>query len=102
MVFGDINSIARVRLHDLMNFVLSTLPSMFPHLVAAFIAACISVTLSFAMFTTPGLDIVLLRRFGRLFLVSSLVSGFSGDGFRSPSLRLFSSSLASFSISVRY
>ncbi|KAH0885774.1 hypothetical protein HID58_061870, partial [Brassica napus] len=61
MVFGDINSIARVRLHDLMNFVLSTLPSMFPHLVAAFIAACISVTLSFAMFTTPGLDIVLLR-----------------------------------------
>ncbi|KAF3580666.1 hypothetical protein DY000_02033912 [Brassica cretica] len=34
---------------------------MFPHLVAAFIAACISVTLSFTMFITPGLDIVLLR-----------------------------------------
>ncbi|KAF2592713.1 hypothetical protein F2Q70_00043402 [Brassica cretica] len=36
------------------DFVLSTLPSMFPHLVAAFIAVCVSVTLSFAMFVTPG------------------------------------------------
>ncbi|KAH0872943.1 hypothetical protein HID58_070305, partial [Brassica napus] len=34
---------------------------MFPHLVAAFIPACVSVTLSFAMFATPGLDNVLLR-----------------------------------------
>ncbi|KAF3593620.1 hypothetical protein DY000_02020274 [Brassica cretica] len=34
---------------------------MFPHLVAAFIVACVSVTLSFAMFATPGLDNVLLR-----------------------------------------
>ncbi|KAF3524789.1 hypothetical protein F2Q69_00047896 [Brassica cretica] len=36
------------------DFVLSTHPSMFPHLVAAFIAVCVSVTLSFAMFVTPG------------------------------------------------
>ncbi|KAH0844238.1 hypothetical protein HID58_090530 [Brassica napus] len=43
------------------DFVLSTLPSMFPHLVAAFIAACVSVTLPFAMFATSGLDSVLLR-----------------------------------------
>ncbi|KAF2579326.1 hypothetical protein F2Q70_00011405 [Brassica cretica] len=43
------------------DFVLSTLPSMFPHLVAAFIAACVSVTLSFAMFAILGLDCVLLR-----------------------------------------
>ena len=43
------------------DFVLSTLPSMFPHLVAAFIAACVSVTLLFAMYGTPGLDSVLLR-----------------------------------------
>ncbi|KAH0880863.1 hypothetical protein HID58_068257, partial [Brassica napus] len=43
------------------DFVLSTLPFMFPHLVAAFIAACVSVTFSFAMFVTPGLDNVLLR-----------------------------------------
>ncbi|KAH0868720.1 hypothetical protein HID58_075742 [Brassica napus] len=42
------------------DFVLSTLPSMFPHLIAAFIAACVSVTLSFAMLATPGLDSVLL------------------------------------------
>ncbi|KAF2603326.1 hypothetical protein F2Q70_00025097 [Brassica cretica] len=34
---------------------------MFPHLVAAFIAACVSVTLPFAMFGTPGLDSSLLR-----------------------------------------
>ncbi|KAF2568091.1 hypothetical protein F2Q70_00025095 [Brassica cretica] len=60
------------------DFVLSTLPPMFPHLVAAFIAACISVILPFAMFGTPGV------------------------GFRSSSLRLFSSSIASLSISVRY
>ncbi|KAH0868250.1 hypothetical protein HID58_075272 [Brassica napus] len=46
------------RLND---FVLSTLPSMFPHLVATFMAACISVTLPFAMFVTPDLDSVLLR-----------------------------------------
>ncbi|KAH0875485.1 hypothetical protein HID58_072847 [Brassica napus] len=43
------------------DFVLSTLLFMFPHLVAAFIASCVSVTLSFAMFATPGLDNVLLR-----------------------------------------
>ncbi|KAF2552660.1 hypothetical protein F2Q68_00036504 [Brassica cretica] len=43
------------------DFVLSTLPSMFPHLVAVFIAACVSVTLSFAMFATLGLDSVLHR-----------------------------------------
>ncbi|KAF2619409.1 hypothetical protein F2Q68_00038837 [Brassica cretica] len=43
------------------DFVLSTLSSMFPHLVADFIAACISVSLPFAMFATPGLDSVLLR-----------------------------------------
>ncbi|KAF2544773.1 hypothetical protein F2Q70_00021012 [Brassica cretica] len=43
------------------DFVLSTLPSMFPHLVADFIAACFSVTLPFAMFATSGLDSVLLR-----------------------------------------
>ncbi|KAF3549766.1 hypothetical protein DY000_02006401 [Brassica cretica] len=43
------------------DFVLSTFPSMFLHLVAAFIAACVSVTLSFAMFSTSGLDSVLLR-----------------------------------------
>ncbi|KAH0892840.1 hypothetical protein HID58_055269 [Brassica napus] len=66
MSFGDLTSIARGRFHDLMilfcdNFVLSTLPSMFPHLVAAFIAACVSVTLPFAMFATLGLDSVLLR-----------------------------------------
>ncbi|KAF3606080.1 hypothetical protein DY000_02048506 [Brassica cretica] len=42
------------------DFVLSTLPSMSPHLVAAFIAACVSVTLPFAMFATSGLDSVLL------------------------------------------
>ncbi|KAF2542756.1 hypothetical protein F2Q68_00029051 [Brassica cretica] len=59
MVFGDLTSIARGRLHD--DFVLSTLPFMFPYLVAAFIVACVSVTLSFAMFATPGLDNVLLR-----------------------------------------
>ncbi|KAH0879228.1 hypothetical protein HID58_066622, partial [Brassica napus] len=41
-------------------FVLSTLPSMFPHLVAAFFDACVSVTLPFAMFATSGLDSVLL------------------------------------------
>ncbi|KAF3530480.1 hypothetical protein DY000_02043393 [Brassica cretica] len=46
------------RLND---FVLSTLPSMFPHLVATFMAACVSVTLPFAMFATPDLDSVLLR-----------------------------------------
>ncbi|KAH0892928.1 hypothetical protein HID58_055357 [Brassica napus] len=34
---------------------------MFLHLVAAFIAACVSVTLPFAMFSTPGLDSVLFR-----------------------------------------
>ncbi|KAF3490064.1 hypothetical protein F2Q69_00055736 [Brassica cretica] len=34
---------------------------MFSHLVAAFIAACIFVTLPFAMFATLGLDSVLLR-----------------------------------------
>ncbi|KAH0866945.1 hypothetical protein HID58_073967, partial [Brassica napus] len=45
------------------DFVLSTLPSMFPHLVAAFIAARVFVTLPFAMFATPGLDSVLLRVF---------------------------------------
>ncbi|KAH0866883.1 hypothetical protein HID58_073905 [Brassica napus] len=87
------------------DFVLSTLRSMFPHLVAAFIAACVSVILPFAMFATPGLDSVLLQllcKFGRLFLVSSLGSGFSGFGFRSPSHRLSSSSLASLSLSVRY
>ena len=44
----------------------------------------------------------MLCRFGRLFLVSSLGSCFSEVGFRSPSLMLFSSSLASLSISVRY
>ncbi|KAH0892440.1 hypothetical protein HID58_054869, partial [Brassica napus] len=43
------------------DFVLSTLPSMFHRLVAAFIAACVSVTLSFAIFVTPGLDSVLFR-----------------------------------------
>ncbi|KAF2595444.1 hypothetical protein F2Q70_00043756 [Brassica cretica] len=43
------------------DFVLSTLPSMFPHLVAAFIVACVSVTLPFAMFATPDLDSILLR-----------------------------------------
>ncbi|KAF3501824.1 hypothetical protein F2Q69_00044105 [Brassica cretica] len=43
------------------DFVLSTLPFMFPHLVADFIAACVSLTLPFAMFATPGLDSVLLR-----------------------------------------
>ncbi|KAF2531106.1 hypothetical protein F2Q70_00029112 [Brassica cretica] len=43
------------------DFVLSTLPSMFPHLVAAFIASCVFVTLPFAMFATPSLDSVLLR-----------------------------------------
>ncbi|KAH0899468.1 hypothetical protein HID58_049036, partial [Brassica napus] len=48
------------------DFVLSTLPFMFPHLVAAFIAACVSVTFSFAMFATPGLDNVLLRSLGDL------------------------------------
>ncbi|KAF3585195.1 hypothetical protein F2Q69_00030340, partial [Brassica cretica] len=58
------------------DFVLSSLPSMFPHLVAPFIVACVSMTLLFAMFATPGV------------------------GFRSPSLRLFSSALASLSISV--
>ncbi|KAH0876563.1 hypothetical protein HID58_063957, partial [Brassica napus] len=51
--------VSRGRLHG--DFVLSTLPFMFPHLVAAFIVACVSVTLSFAMFATPGLDNVLLR-----------------------------------------
>ncbi|KAF2607022.1 hypothetical protein F2Q68_00043365 [Brassica cretica] len=62
MVFGDMTSIARGRLHDLMiSFCLATLSFMFPHLVAAFIAACVFVTLSFAMFATPGLDNVLLR-----------------------------------------
>ncbi|KAH0903462.1 hypothetical protein HID58_042965, partial [Brassica napus] len=39
------------------DYVLSTLPSMFPHLIAV----CASLTLPFAMFTTPGLDSVLLR-----------------------------------------
>ncbi|KAF3530492.1 hypothetical protein DY000_02041039 [Brassica cretica] len=39
------------------DYVLSTLPSMFPHLIAV----CVSLTLPFAMFTTPGLDSVLLR-----------------------------------------
>ncbi|KAF2560078.1 hypothetical protein F2Q68_00013400 [Brassica cretica] len=34
---------------------------MFPRLVADFIAACVSVTLPFAMFATPGLDSILLR-----------------------------------------
>ncbi|KAL0688531.1 hypothetical protein Bca4012_088208 [Brassica carinata] len=34
---------------------------MFPHLVATFMAACVSVTLPFAMFATPDLDSVLLR-----------------------------------------
>jgi len=34
---------------------------MFPHLVAAFIVACVCVTLPFAMLATPGLDSVLLR-----------------------------------------
>ncbi|KAF3489708.1 hypothetical protein F2Q69_00052118 [Brassica cretica] len=43
------------------DFILSTLPSMFPHLVAAFIASCVFVTLPFAMFATPSLDSVLLR-----------------------------------------
>ncbi|KAH0857917.1 hypothetical protein HID58_086178, partial [Brassica napus] len=43
------------------DFVLSTLPSMFPHLVAAFIIACVSMTLPFAMFGTPDLDSILLR-----------------------------------------
>ncbi|KAF3510207.1 hypothetical protein F2Q69_00004776 [Brassica cretica] len=43
------------------DFVLSILPSMFHRLVAAFIAACVSVTLPFAIFATPGLDSVLLR-----------------------------------------
>ncbi|KAF3487227.1 hypothetical protein F2Q69_00052065 [Brassica cretica] len=57
------------------DFVLSTLRSMFPHLVAAFIAACVSVILPFSMFATPGLVSVLLQ--------------------------LFSSSLASLSLSVR-
>ena len=42
-------------------FVLSTLPSMFPLLIAAFIVACVSLTLPFAMFSTPGSDSVLLR-----------------------------------------
>ncbi|KAH0879696.1 hypothetical protein HID58_067090 [Brassica napus] len=60
------------------DFVLSSLPSMFPHLVAPFIVACVSMTLPFAMFATQGV------------------------GFRSPSLRLFSYALASLSISVRY
>ena len=43
------------------DFVLSTLPSMFPQLITAFIAACVSVTLPFAKFGTPGKDTVLLR-----------------------------------------
>ncbi|KAH0862840.1 hypothetical protein HID58_080051, partial [Brassica napus] len=45
------------------DFVLSTLPAMFFHLVAAFNPSCVSVTLSlsFAMFATLGLDSVLLR-----------------------------------------
>ena len=34
---------------------------MFPHLVAAFIATWVSVTLPFAMFATLGLDSVLLQ-----------------------------------------
>ncbi|WZZ57592.1 hypothetical protein YC2023_057699 [Brassica napus] len=34
---------------------------MFPHIVATFMAACVSVTLPFAMFTIPDLDSVLLR-----------------------------------------
>ncbi|KAF3609312.1 hypothetical protein DY000_02051425 [Brassica cretica] len=46
------------RLND---FVLSTLPSMFLHLIATFMVACVSVTLPFAMFATPNLDSVLLR-----------------------------------------
>ncbi|KAH0869019.1 hypothetical protein HID58_076041, partial [Brassica napus] len=48
------------------DFVLSTLPSMFPHLVTAFIVACVSVTLPFAMFATPDLDSILLRSLGVL------------------------------------
>ncbi|KAF3535264.1 hypothetical protein F2Q69_00019783 [Brassica cretica] len=60
MVFGDLISIVRGRLHDLMISFLSTLPSMFPHLITTSIDACVFVALSFAMFATPGLDSVLL------------------------------------------
>ncbi|KAF3522339.1 hypothetical protein F2Q69_00046456 [Brassica cretica] len=41
-------------------FLVVGLPLIFPSRIA-FIAACVSVTLSFAMFITPSLDIVLLR-----------------------------------------
>ncbi|KAH0891864.1 LOW QUALITY PROTEIN: hypothetical protein HID58_054293, partial [Brassica napus] len=58
MVFDFYSSRTAPRLDD---FVLSTLPSMFPHLVTAFIVACVSVTLPFAMFATPDLDNILLR-----------------------------------------
>ncbi|KAH0856354.1 hypothetical protein HID58_084615 [Brassica napus] len=34
---------------------------MFPHIVATFMAACVYVTLPFAMFATPDLDSVPLR-----------------------------------------
>ncbi|KAF3575450.1 hypothetical protein DY000_02030156 [Brassica cretica] len=53
-----VGSRTATRLND---FVLSILPSMFSHLVATFMAACVSVTLPFAMFATPDLDSVLLR-----------------------------------------
>ncbi|KAF2587305.1 hypothetical protein F2Q70_00036235 [Brassica cretica] len=42
------------------DYVLYTLPSMFPHLIAV----CVSLTLPFAMFTTPDLDHYLLDCLG--------------------------------------
>ncbi|KAH0854673.1 hypothetical protein HID58_057789 [Brassica napus] len=52
---------ARLGFHDMTaprfaDFVLSLIPSMFAHLVEAFIAACVSVALPFAMFVIPDLD----------------------------------------------
>ncbi|KAL0733581.1 hypothetical protein Bca4012_009791 [Brassica carinata] len=43
------------------DFVLSTLPFLFSHFVAAFITARVSVVLFFAMFATLCLDSVFLR-----------------------------------------
>ncbi|KAH0873678.1 LOW QUALITY PROTEIN: hypothetical protein HID58_071040, partial [Brassica napus] len=54
MVFGDLTSIARGRLHDWM--ISFCLPF---HLF--FIVVCVYVTLPFAMFATPNLDSILLR-----------------------------------------
>ena len=105
VVFGDLTSIAWVRLHDLMIsfclpfdlcFLISLQLSSLLASLWFFLSPCLSLQV-WLVFSSS-----MLCKFGRLFLVSSLGSGFSGFGFRSPSLRLFSSSLASLSLSVRY